>query len=191
MLRTEGAMDQVGLGSRPPGAPLHTWLHPSPPPAPAASSPPTLQSPPGCWSPREVLLAKRRLAEGGRTGRDGGRATPSHQQHHLLRGGSGEVCAPCQDIPSSSASPSSSQTSPPPPATRSGLGSGDGERDAGAERLRKEEGGSCPDGGWWGGGWGAWHRPPCTVAARRSRPVSALAVSPAAPGGRATLGARD
>lgn len=74
MRGTEGAMDQVGLGSWPPGAPLHTWLHPSPPPAPAASSPPTLQSPPGCWGPREVLLAKRRLAEGGRTARDGGRA---------------------------------------------------------------------------------------------------------------------
>lgn len=73
---------------------------------------------------------------------------------------------PAQDTSSSSpssASPSSSQTSPPPPATRSGLGSGEGERDGGAERDRKEGDGCCRDGGWWEGGRGFWHRSPSAV----------------------------
>lgn len=78
---------------------------------------------------------------------------------------------PAQDTSStcpSSASPSSSQTSPPPPATRSGLGSGEGERDGGAERDRKEGDGCCRDRGWWEGGHSVWHRPQSSRALPRN-----------------------
>ena len=66
------------LGSRPPRAPQHTWLLPNPIPAPCSSLAPfpnlqncllpPPQPPLGGWGPREALLEKRKVAEGGARG---------------------------------------------------------------------------------------------------------------------------
>ena len=154
-----GALHQVGLGSRPPRAPLRTWLLPNPLLAPSYSLAPfsNLQDrlphrPISAWLLGSPGGATRIAQGGGGRGDGGGRA--GLQRHHSSSSsycgtGVAPSVPPAQDTPSScpsAASPSSSQTSSPPP-TRSGLGSG-GERGGRAERDQKEREGGGRDRGW-------------------------------------------
>lgn len=201
----------------PPWPPSRTWLlpgplpHPAPPqpssrspllptplPAPAESSPPTLQSPPGCWGPREVRLAQRTKAEGGDTGR-GGRACSATAPGETPTAGRGwGAVRPPPGTPPTPTPPAPLLRFPklePDLATtiRDALGAWEVEKGSEMESRREtgKRGMAVAGTGAGGkGGLGVWHRSAPAAPAGRSRATSALAVSPAAPWGRETLGAR-